>query len=250
MLTSQEQLRYSRQIMLKQIGEQGQIALRDAKILIVGMGGLGNPVALYLAAAGVGTLFIADGDQVDITNLQRQVLFGEQEVSCNKADAASEKLQNNNSNITIEVIDEMLDQELGDYYIPQVDLVLDCSDNITTRYLVNQLCVKHTTPLIIGAATGFDGQQLVVDPRNSQSACYHCLFPSSEKAPTQNCQTIGIAGPVLAIIAGMQSLQAIKLLTGNTVQVNQLNVFDGLSNQWQQFRMKKNTTCSVCGTKT
>ncbi|NQZ80251.1 MAG: HesA/MoeB/ThiF family protein [Colwellia sp.] len=248
MLTQQEQLRYSRQIMLKKIGEQGQVALRNANVLIVGMGGLGNPVALYLTAAGIGKLLIADGDQIDISNLQRQVLFNENDVGDNKVDVAAEKLQQNNSDVNIEVIDEMLDEELCDYYFPQVDVILDCTDNITTRYLINQKCIEHSIPLIIGAAIGFDGQQLVVDPRNPESACYHCLFPSSEKAPVNNCQTIGIMGPVLAIIAGMQSLQAIKLLTNNTIHINQLNLFDGLSNQWQQFNIKKQPNCEVCGT--
>ncbi|NQZ22125.1 MAG: HesA/MoeB/ThiF family protein [Colwellia sp.] len=246
MLSPNEQLRYSRQIMLNKIGEQGQLALRDAKVLIVGMGGLGNPVSLYLAAAGVGTLFIADGDQVDITNLQRQILFTESDVGNNKADVGAEKLQQHNSEITIEVVDEMLDAELAHYYIEQVDVVIDCTDNIATRYLLNQVCVEQKTPLIVGAATGFDGQQLVVDPRNPESACYQCLFPASEKAPTNNCQTVGIVGPVLAIVAGMQSLQAIKLLTGNTIHINQLNMFDGLSNQWQQFTLKKQADCPVC----
>lgn len=246
MLSQNEQLRYSRQIMLNKIGEQGQLALRDAKVLIVGMGGLGNPVSLYLAAAGVGTLFIADGDQVDITNLQRQIMFTEGDVGNNKADVGAEKLQQHNSEITIEVIDEMLDAELANYYIEQVDVVIDCTDNIATRYLLNQVCVEQKTPLIVGAATGFDGQQLVVDPRNPESACYQCLFPASEKAPTNNCQTVGIVGPVLAIVAGMQSLQAIKLLTGNAIHINQLNMFDGLSNQWQQFSLKKQLDCPVC----
>ena len=246
MLSQNEQLRYSRQIMLKKIGENGQLALKNAKVLIVGMGGLGNPVSLYLAAAGVGTLFIADGDKVDITNLQRQILFTESDVGNNKADIGAEKLQQHNSEIVIEVVDEMLDAELANYYIEQVDIVIDCTDNIETRYLLNQVCVEKKTPLIVGAATGFDGQQLVVDPRNPESACYQCLFPASEKTPTNNCQTVGIVGPVLAIVAGMQSLQAIKLLTGNAVQINQLNMFDGLSNQWQQFSLKKQDDCPAC----
>jgi len=233
--------------MLKKIGQQGQIKLRDATVLIVGMGGLGNPISMYLTAAGVGKLIIADGDNVDITNLQRQVLFNEQDVHNNKADCASEKLQQNNGNITIEVVDEMLDEELCQFYIPQVDVVVDCTDNIATRYLLNEMCVNHKTPLIVGAATGFDGQQFVVDPRDETSACYHCLFPSTEKAPINNCQTIGILGPVLAIVAGMQALQTIKLLTDIPVQINQLNLFDGLTNQWQQFNLKKQANCRVCG---
>lgn len=253
MLTTQEQLKYSRQIMMEKVGEEGQTKLRNAKILIVGMGGLGNPVSLYLAAAGVGTLYLADGDTVEISNLPRQVQFNEQDINQNKADAAAEKLSVQFPDSDIEAIDEMLDQELCDYYLPQVDLVLDCSDNIKTRYLINQACVKHKLPLVIGAATGFDGQQLVVDPRDESSACYHCLFPSTMKAPVNNCQTLGILGPVLAIVAGMQALQAIKLLIGNGIdndaQVNQLNLFDGLSNQWQQFKMKKQEDCSICGKK-
>jgi len=233
--------------MMNKVGEEGQLALRNAKVLIVGVGGLGNPASLYLAAAGIGTLYLADGDTIEISNLPRQIQFNEQDISKNKADIAAEKLKAQFPDSDIEAIDEMLTQELCDYYLPLVDLVLDCTDNIQSRYLINQVCVSHKVPLVIGAATGFDGQQLVVDPRDESSACYHCLFPATEKAPTNNCQTIGILGPVLAIIAGMQSLQAIKLLTGNTAQINQLNLFDGLANQWQQFTIKKQKDCLVCG---
>lgn len=253
MLTTQEQLKYSRQIMMDKIGVQGQTSLRNAKILIVGVGGLGNPASLYLAAAGVGSLYLADGDSVEISNLPRQIQFSEQDINQNKAEVAAEKLSVQFPDSHIEAIDDMLDQELCDYYLPQVDLVLDCSDNIKTRYLINQACVTHKVPLVIGAATGFDGQQLVVDPRDENCACYECLFPSSLKAPTNNCQTLGILGPVLAIVAGMQTLQAIKLLVGkgtnNHAQINQLNLFDGLSNQWQQFKMKKQENCNICGGK-
>lgn len=247
MLTTQEQLKYSRQVMLNKIGEQGQLALRNAKVLILGVGGLGNPASLYLAAAGIGTLYLADGDSIEVSNLPRQILFNEQDIDSNKADTAAEKLSEQFPDTSIEAIDDMLDKELCDYYLPQVDLVLDCSDNIQTRYLINQACVEHKVPLVVGAATGFDGQQLTVDPRDETSACYHCLFPASEKAPANNCQTIGIIGPVLAMVAGMQALQAIKLLTGNNAQINQLNLLDGLANRWQQFTMKKQANCSVCG---
>ncbi|WP_057832806.1 HesA/MoeB/ThiF family protein [Colwellia sp. TT2012] len=247
MLSNQEQVKYSRQIMLAKIGTSGQMALRNAKVLILGVGGLGNPASLYLAAAGVGTLYLADGDCIELSNLPRQILFSESNIAENKADVAAEKLQQQFPDVTIEAIDEMLDEELCDYYLPQVDLVLDCSDNIATRYLINQACVQHKVPLIVGAATGFDGQQLTIDPRDDNSACYHCLFPASEKSPANNCQTVGIIGPVLAMIAGMQCLQAIKLLTGNKVQLNQLNLLDGLANQWQQFTIKKQASCTVCG---
>lgn len=246
MLTTQEQLRYSRQIMLKHIGEHGQLKLRNASVLIVGMGGLGNPVSMYLTAAGVGRIIVADGDKVDITNLQRQVLFNENDVDHNKADSAVEKLQKNNPDVDFEIIDEMLDEELAQFYIPQVDVVIDCTDNIATRYLINRLCVEFQKPFVVGAATGFDGQQLVIDPRKEDSACYQCLFPISEKPPANNCQSVGIVGPVLAIIAGMQALQTIKLLTDIEVKHNQLNLYDGFNNQWQQFNLSQQDDCPIC----
>lgn len=249
MLTSQEQLRYSRQIILKHIGKDGQLKLRNASVLIVGMGGLGNPVSMYLNAAGIGKIIIADGDNVDITNLQRQVLFDEQDVTQNKADCAAEKLSRNNPDNNIEVVDEMLDEELSQFYISQVDVVIDCSDNIATRYLINKICVENKKLLIVGAATGFDGQQLVIDPRKEDSACYQCLFPVSEKPPENNCQTVGILGPILAIVAGMQALQTIKLITGIEVKHNQLNLYDGLHNQWRQFNMTKQKGCPICDKK-
>jgi len=246
MLTQQQQLKYSRQIILNKIGEQGQITLSKATVLIVGVGGLGSPAALYLAAAGVGKLILADGDNIELSNLPRQILFSEQDINNNKADSASDKLQQQFSDCTIEVIDEMFDQEMADYYLPQVDLVLDCTDNITSRYLINQVCVQHKTALIIGAAAGFDGQHLMVNPLDDNSACYHCLYPSTEKSPANNCQTAGILGPILSIVSGMQALTAIKFLTGNKVPTNQLSLFDGLTNQWQQFNISKNNQCNVC----
>lgn len=248
MLTDKEQLRYSRQIMLKRIGQDGQRALKNAKVLIVGIGGLGNPVALYLAAAGVGTLYLSDGDHVELTNLQRQIIFNEKDLNSNKADVAAEKLLQQNPEIDIEAIDEMLDLEHCDYYLGQlqVDLVIDCSDNIATRYMLNQACINHKVPLVVGAATGFDGQHLVVDARDEQSACYQCLFPATQTPPELNCQTSGILGPVLAIVAGMQSLSALKLLTKNPVKINQLSLFDGITGQWQQFSVKKRKNCPAC----
>ncbi len=249
MLTRQQQLKYSRQIMMKDIGESGQIALSQATILIIGIGGLGNPAALYLAAAGVGKLILVDGDNIEISNLPRQILFNEQDINNNKADTASDKLQQQFPDTEIEVIDEMFDQELADYYLNDANLVLDCTDNINSRYLINKLCVQNKTPLIIGAATGFDGQHLMVNPLDDKSACYHCLYPSSEKAPANNCQTAGILGPVLSIVSGMQALSAIKYITKNKAPINQLSLFDGLTNQWQQFNIRKNSQCEVCANK-
>lgn len=246
MLSPEEQLRFSRQSMLKNIGEQGQLALKNASVLIVGVGGLGNPVSLYLNAAGVGNIYLADGDTVDISNLHRQILFNDNNINENKADICADKLKQLNPSTNIEILDEMLDEELADYYLPLVDLVLDCTDNISSRYLINQKCIEHKKPLVIGAATGFDGQHMFVNPNDDSSACYQCLFPLAKKAPANNCQTIGILGPVLAIIGGVQALQAIKFLTGNRVATSQLNIFDGLQNTWQQFGIKKQHNCPVC----
>jgi sulfur carrier protein ThiS adenylyltransferase len=246
MLSNQELLRFSRQTMLKGIGEQGQQALKKASVLIIGIGGLGNPVSLYLNAAGVGNIYLVDGDSIESNNLHRQILFNETDIGQNKADTAAEKLQQLNSSTNIEILDEMLDKELADYYFPLVDLVIDCTDNITARYLINQKCIEHKKPLVIGAATGFDGQHMFVNPNIPDSACYQCLFPTDKKSPENNCQTIGILGPVLAIIGGMQALQAIKFLTGNSVATNQLNIFDGLNNSWQQFALKKQVKCPIC----
>jgi sulfur carrier protein ThiS adenylyltransferase len=246
MLTSQEQLKYSRQIMLNKVGEQGQLALSNAKVMIIGLGGLGNPCALYLAAQGVGKLTLIDGDKVEVSNLPRQILFSENELTYNKADAAAEKLQQQYPECEIEVIDEMFDVELADFYLPEHDIVLDCTDNIKSRYLINQLCVQYKTPLVIGAATGFDGQHLFVNPQDNNSACYHCLYPSDEKAPANNCQTHGIASPVLAIVAGMQTLTAFNYLTHNCNATNLLSLFDGISQRWQQFNLQKNIHCKVC----
>ena len=246
MLSQQEKLKYSRQIMLKNIGEDGQLALSNAHILIIGMGGLGNPAALYLAAAGVGKLTLVDGDNIELSNLPRQILFSESNKNENKAECASQKLQQQYPDCEIEVIDEMFDQENAEFYLPQVDLVLDCTDNIQSRYLINRLCIEHKVTLIIGAAIGFDGQHMVVDPNNGESACYHCLYPESEKAPSNNCQTAGVVGPILAIVGGMQALSAIKAITHNQLAINQFSLFDGLSNQWQQFKMSKQANCTVC----
>lgn len=233
--------------MLSHIGETGQLALQKSKVLIVGLGGLGNPNAQYLAASGIGSLYLSDGDTIELTNLPRQTLFNEKVIGENKADIAQQKLTEQYPDIDIEAIDEMIDDELAQYYIPQVDLVIDCTDNIAARYLLNKHCRETKTPLIIGAATGFNGQCLVIDPRLPESACYQCLFPESKKAPSQNCSMLGILGPVLAIIAGMQSLQAIKLLTNNKTPTNRFFMFDGLESQWNEFALHKNSGCPACG---
>lgn len=251
MLTTNEQLKYQRQIMLKQIGESGQLALQKSKVLIVGLGGLGHPVAMYLAAAGIGELFLADGDDVDVSNLQRQVLFNQQDIGENKAQRVSDKLLVQNPDIDIEVIDEMLDEETAEYYCSLVDIVIDCTDNINTRLLLNKVSYEHGKTLISGAATGFDGQCFVLNRLSSEDqtpthGCYQCLIPSEQDVPARNCATVGIIGPILGIVGSMQALMCIKTIVGLNVPSHQLMVFDGMFQQWQSFNLTANQHCPVC----
>jgi sulfur carrier protein ThiS adenylyltransferase len=229
------------------MGESAQIKLKNATVLIAGIGGLGNPAALYLAAAGVGKLILADGDNIELSNLQRQIIFTENDIDLNKAEQARTRLNELNSEIDIEVIDEMLDRSLLEYYLPEVDLVLDCTDNLTARYLLNQLCIEQQKPLIIGAAIRFEGQILVVNSQEPTSCCYQCLYPKSDEdlEVQLNCQTAGIVGPVLGIVGSMQALEAIKLLTGKPMKYNQLRLFDGLSGHWQNLNIAKQKNC-IC----
>jgi sulfur carrier protein ThiS adenylyltransferase len=246
MLSPQEQLRYSRHLLLNNVGEQGQLKLKNASVLIVGLGGLGNPVSLYLAAAGVGKLFLADGDKLDITNLQRQVMFTTEQVGENKAELAAAHLTALNPEIDIEVFDEMLDSEQLSYYLDEVDLVVDCTDNLATRKMINKACWQQQTPLVTGAAIRSEGQLMVVDPRQQDSACYQCLLGEDAQEQQLNCQTAGVLGPVLGIIGSMQALEAIKLILGKEVVTNKLKLFDAMSLSWQEFKLPKRADCSVC----
>ncbi|TLU66408.1 HesA/MoeB/ThiF family protein [Thalassotalea litorea] len=246
MLTTQEQLRYSRQTLVSGFGESGQIALQNACVLVVGIGGLGNPVSQYLVSAGIGKIILCDGDSIDVSNLPRQILFDDSVLADNKAETAANRLEQSNPECNIEVVDEMLDDELADYYISQADIVIDCTDNVASRYTLNAWCLKHQTPLVIGAATGLDGQHFFIDPKQQDSACYQCLFPETQQAPVQNCQTIGIIGPVLAIVGGMQSLTAIKYLVGMKTFNNRLELFDGAYQSWQSFTVQKQPNCPAC----
>ena len=245
MLTSSEQLRYSRQLLLKGFEQENQIQLKNATVLIIGIGGLGNPASMYLAGAGIGRLILADGDKVDITNLQRQVMFNNSHVGQNKAETAQQYLTTLNPDIDIEAVDEMLDAETINYYVEEADIVLDCTDNLSTRYLINEACVQYKTPLVSGAAIRFEGQLFTVDPSQENYPCYQCFYPKDKGEPTMNCSTAGVLGPVLGIIGSMQALEAIKLLIGRDVTNNQIALFDGLANQWQYFAIKKRDGC-IC----
>ncbi|WP_197068567.1 HesA/MoeB/ThiF family protein [Photobacterium gaetbulicola] len=251
MLSDQEFLRYNRQIMLPQIGETGQQLLGNAQVLLVGAGGLGSAAALYLAGAGIGNLVIADDDTVDSSNLQRQVVYRDSDQGKAKALMAAEQLQALNPHIRIRAVKARLaDQRLA-MEVSLADVVLDCSDNLATRYAVNHACFKANKPLISGAAIRWQGQLMVFDFRQGKGPCYHCLFPRQGGTidEPQNCSNSGIAGPVVGTVGNLQALETIKLLTGaGEVGFGTLRQFDGLTMGWQAFQLPTDRACPVCGT--
>ncbi|MGF1680816.1 HesA/MoeB/ThiF family protein [Photobacterium minamisatsumaniensis] len=251
MLTDQEFLRYNRQIMLPEVGVQGQEQLTKAHVLLVGAGGLGSAAVLYLAGAGVGNLVIADDDEVDSSNLQRQVIYRDEHQGKSKAEMAAEQARSLNPYIRVRPVKARLaDQRLA-MEISLADVVLDCSDNLPTRHAVNKACFEANTPLISGAAIRWQGQLMAFDFRDGRGPCYHCLFPWQEDAPqeSQNCSNSGIAGPVVGMMGTMQALEAIKLVTGaGGVAFSALQQFDGLTMAWQKFNLATDSKCPVCGT--
>ena len=241
-------LRYSRHIMLPQIEYEGQEKLTQSHALIIGAGGLGAPVAMYLAAAGVGTLTICDFDQVDLTNLQRQIIHTTTSVGQNKALSAQESIARLNPEINVHVETSRLNAEALAGRVAAADVVIDCSDNFATRYLLNQLCFNHQTPLVSGAAIRFEGQLSVFDFRHAESPCYHCLYPDVGDDQELRCADNGVFAPLVGMIGTAQAGEAIKLLLniGQTMQ-GRLLLLDALSAEWRTIRLKKDPSCSVCG---
>ncbi|MDO7653488.1 MAG: HesA/MoeB/ThiF family protein [Porticoccus sp.] len=248
MLSDQEKKRYSRHLLLGDIGEAGQLKLSRSKVLIIGLGGLGSPVALYLAASGIGHMLLADGDTLEVTNLQRQIMFDSHGAGEPKADLAEARLSDLNPEIEIDVIDQALTEEDLLEYVPDVDLVLDCSDNLETRKAVNKVCVESCIPLVSAAAIRWEGHLMLFDFRKPETPCYECLYPPDATEPVLNCSTSGVVGPLLGVLGSMQALEAIKLLLGMDLDLNgRLLIFDGKYHQWQNFRIQKKDDCSVCG---
>lgn len=246
MLNDQEFLRYSRQLLLEDIGPERQAMLKSAHVLLVGMGGLGAPAALYLAAAGVGTLTIADDDQLHISNLQRQILYRTRDVSRPKAELAKQLLLALNPLIEVVALTERLAGETLDNAVRRADLVLDCSDNMATRHAVNAACVQQGKTLVSGSAVGFSGQLLVLTPPYAHG-CYSCLYPDGVE-PQRNCRTAGVLGPVVGVIGTLQALEAIKLLAGLPSALDgKLRLFDGKRQNWQTCQLTRSTHCPVCG---
>ncbi len=246
-MNDEQLLRYSRHILLPQIGIEGQEAILAARVLVVGAGGLGSPAALYLAAAGVGTLVLADGDTVDLTNLQRQILHSQEGVGRLKVESGRDSLARINPLCQVEAISQRLEGSLLEDQVAAADLVLDCSDNFATRHAINRACVRHRKPLVSGAAVRFDGQVSVFDLRQSAAPCYHCLFPEGEDVEEVRCAVMGVFAPITGIIGTVQAAEALKLLAGCGETLNgRLLLLDALSMDWRSIRLQKDAGCLVC----
>ena len=246
-LSDEELLRYSRQILLAHVDIDGQLKLKNSRVLIVGLGGLGSPVALYLAAAGVGELHLADFDRVDLSNLQRQIAHYTRSLGQPKVESAAKRLRAINPAIQLQLYPAGLDADSLGAAVALVDLVLDCSDNFGTREAVNAACVAAGKPLVSGAAIRLEGQLAVFDPRQADSPCYHCLYGHGSEAEL-TCSEAGVLGPLVGLVGSLQALEALKLLAGfGQSLVGRLLLIDGLGCHFRELRVKRDPACSVCG---
>jgi len=240
-------LRYSRHILLDELGIEGQQALLGSRVLVVGAGGLGSPVALYLGSAGVGHLTLVDHDTVDATNLQRQIAHTLARVGTAKVASAQAAVAAINPDVHVEALVERADDALLDDQVPRADVVVDCTDNFTTRHAINRACVRHGKPLVSGAAIRFDGQLTVVDPRRADSPCYACLFPPNSGVEEVRCATMGVFAPLVGIVGTMQAAEALKVLTGlGSRLVGRLLMIDGRDMAFTSLALPRQPDCPVC----
>jgi len=240
-------LRYSRHILLAELGPDAQERFEAAHALVVGMGGLGAPAAQFLAAAGVGTITICDADHVDLTNLQRQILYATSDIGARKVDAAARRLHAVNPEVRIERIAARVGAAELAPLVAAADVVLDCCDNFATRHAVNAACIAARKPLVSGAALRFDGQVAVFDPRDARSPCYHCLFGEGEELEETRCATMGVFAPLVGIVGATQAAEALKLVAGvGTSLAGRLLLLDALAMQWRELRVPRDPACPVC----
>lgn len=246
-MNDQQLLRYSRHILLPEIDIEGQEKLTRSHVLIIGMGGLGSPAAMYLAASGVGEMTICDGDHVELANLQRQIIHRTESIGLAKVDSAKHTLNQINPEITVNVITRRVESAELRSLVENADGVVDASDNFSTRHQINQACVEYKKPLISGAVTRFTGQVAVFDLRNYNSPCYHCLYPDEGESGDMPCTVMGVFSPLVGIIGCIQATETIKTLLniGNNLNGRLLRV-DGLTMQWQVANMHKDPHCSIC----
>ena len=246
-MTDNELLRYSRHILLDEIGIDGQERLRAAHALVIGAGGLGSPVALYLGSAGVGRITLVDHDTVDLTNLQRQIAHTMERIGLSKARSAQQAIAAINPQVRVDALPVRADLPLLKKMVALADVVVDCCDNFATRHLVNAACFEHGKPLVSGAAIRFDGQVTVYDPRDPASPCYACVFPAHEDFEETRCGALGVFAPLVGIIGAMQAAEAIKLLSGVGESLGgRLQMLDARSMQWTEIRLPRATFCPVC----
>ncbi|WP_340677801.1 HesA/MoeB/ThiF family protein [Paraglaciecola sp.] len=257
-LSKSQFVQYYRQILLSEVGELGQQALLQSHVLVVGVGGLGTHVTQQLAAAGIGHLYLMDGDSIELSNLPRQILFGPHDIGQSKVSVAARQLQQQYEYTAVQTCPYHFNHESMQTFMQQqptlqqaiVDeclIVLDCSDNMPTRQSINQWCVQQQTPLVSAAISSFSGQLLVVDTKHAaQAGCYRCIYP--EQAPTQNCQDMGVLGPAVGVMASMQALLTVKYLLKIGVADTDLHVFDGLNLHWRKLKRTRDVSCAVCQT--
>lgn len=245
-----ELLRYSRHILLDDIGIEGQSRIIQGRALIIGAGGLGSPAAMYLACAGVGHITLVDHDTVDLTNLQRQIAHRTSSLGQAKVESAAATLQSLNPLVKVSTFNTRADTDFLNQHVPGVDVVLDCCDNFATRQAVNAACVRHGKPLVSGAAIRFDGQISVYDPRSGQHPCYACVFPPDAAPPEVQCATLGVFAPLVGIVGAMQAAEALKLLTGvGRSLAGRLLMLDGRAMEWTELHIPRSPQCPVCSAK-
>lgn len=248
-MNDEQLLRYSRHILLPQLDIEGQEKWLNSHVMIVGLGGLGSPVSMYLAASGVGRLTLLDDDDVELANLQRQIVHQQKDIGRKKVDSANEQLSALNPEVTIDVIKQRLDKVALINASRDVDVLVDCTDNFETRFLLNEVSRANKIPLVSGAAIRFDGQVTVYDPRQSDSPCYRCLYEDKGELE-QTCSESGIFAPMLAMIGGTQAAETLKLLAniGESL-TGRLLMLDGLSMNWREIKLKPDPNCPVCSHK-
>ena len=242
-------LRYSRHILLDDIGIEGQTRLLDSRVLIIGAGGLGSPAALYLGSAGVGRITVVDHDRVEATNLQRQIAHTIARIDQFKALSIAEAIAQINPDVQVSAVTQRADDELLNELVQQADVVLDCTDNFQTRHAINRACVRHGKPLVSGAALQLDGQVSVFDARQPSAPCYACLFPEAEAPEETDCATMGVFAPLVGIIGSVQAAEALKLLCGfGESLAGRLLMLDARHMSWTEMVARRQPGCKVCGT--
>ncbi len=246
-MNDEQLLRYSRHIMLEGFDYAAQERLLASRALIIGMGGLGSPAAMYLASSGVGTLLLADYDAVELSNLQRQIAHGMADLDRPKVESVYDTVKSLNPDVTIEILNQKLEGPALKQAVAAVDIVLDCSDNFTTRFAINRACAEMKKPLVSGAAIRSEGQIIVFDSRQAESPCYRCLFDDASNEDL-SCSENGVLAPLVGVIGSMQALEALKVLTGfGQSLTGQLLVFDAAMMEWRKLKVPKVSTCPVCG---